>query len=50
MASAKKCDRGNIFHGSCRLLPNIHKGIFKNFKPHHFFVEEGSEIYMDSRM
>jgi hypothetical protein len=40
----KKCDRGQIIHGSCRLLPKIHKRIFKDCKSNHFFAKEGSEI------
>jgi hypothetical protein len=32
------------FYGSCRLLPKIHKRVFKDCKPNHFFAKEGSEI------
>jgi hypothetical protein len=44
MANAKKCHRGLIINGSCRLLPKIHKRILKYCKPNHLFAKEESEI------
>jgi hypothetical protein len=50
MASAKKCYKGQIIYGYCRLLMKFHKRVFKYFNPNHFFEKEGSEIRMDSKI
>jgi hypothetical protein len=49
VASAKKCDEGQVIYGSCGLLLKIHKGVFKYCKPNHFIAKERSEIRVDSK-
>jgi hypothetical protein len=44
MDDMNKCDIGHIIYVFHELLPNIHKRIFKDFKPNHLFAKEGSEV------
>jgi hypothetical protein len=44
MENVKKFDIGYIIHGSRKLLPNIHKRVFKYCKPNQLFTKEGSEV------
>jgi hypothetical protein len=37
MVSTMKCDRIQIIHGPCQLLPKIHKWLFEDCKLNHFF-------------
>jgi hypothetical protein len=49
MTNAKKCDKCQIIYGSCQLLSKIHKRIFKDCKPNHFFAKEGVKFEWTSK-
>jgi hypothetical protein len=48
MVSTKECDRGQIFHGPCRLLQEIHWRILKDRTPNHFLERKGIKFQWTS--
>ena len=50
LANSKKCDRCEIFYGTCRILHEIHWRVLQGCTFNHFFAKEGDKVWMDTKM